>query len=974
MSPDDLFTRDEVLGGLPARRAATLLFLIESRTAYLVDQSRRVTDFFLSEEASKERDLVFLEAFNLGREPPVRPTIRQIERHAAQWAPLVPDNPAVRAGVAHLLGQKYKFTRSAVPGIRAALALEKEAVRQAYRRLYKEELEAIFAAQISLAGRLPWAWTALSKWLESLPPFWMAFALTVAFSLSQAFLALPTGVARVGPFPGALLVIVIGLVNILTMACMAEACARSGEFRYGKAFVGRLVTDYLGAEESLLYSVVSAIRCFMVLVAGSIGIGLTFASSTGISAEVWVILLFLVELYYLSRKSLKVTVGTMLSLLALNLILLLPVGLLAFLHVRTTNLFHAELPFLGGKPFELSFLKLAFGVVIMLYVGHLNVVQCAKIVLPKDPSGRSLIRGSVAGTIFLAVLFAAWVFAVNGAIAPENLAGEPGTALIPLAKQVGPSIHLVGTLLVIAILGMSCLRTSTVLFNLAQERIPTHLRAIITLPRRRGSLFLQSRGTPNASPRLGLTYLGLADGQAHFCADVQWDGNLHRIEMTVAKNWDGSALFEHLPKLPRQGVSFALDVLEANPERVRFEIATTMSASYGGEWNAAGLQIADVATLSDSLRRLVNWLMRRGEATLTEVQAYVGGDNQMAGMMIEELIQSGFLQRLEAEGNPRYRIHLAARQGRRVSQQIWHALDSTATAPPSFVRPVGRTGPAKVSLWARRLMLGEPVRFFLSASPLLLVFLIAEGLFLAGTASFAGVLGFGGVIANSLTGGIFPVLLLVSSRRKGDFVPGVVYRFLDHPLCSITLYLLFLANLFLHGLFIWQNPWARGTALFFALLVIGTTLLIFRRGAFSRRTVLELRADSGAGEGAVFRLVTGGKPLSADIQLGFSDGEENYHAASGEIAGLSRLRHATFHLPSTSARELKVWAHKVTSDGGSEGLSALVEIPSGVGTKQFDLRLSGGQVILPLTGGEAWVRVVFPEREDAGAALQARAH
>jgi hypothetical protein len=271
-------------------------------------------------------------------------------------------------------------------------------------------------------------------------------------------------------------------------------------------------------------------------------------------------------------------------------------------------------------------------------------------------------------------------------------------------------------------------------------------------------------------------------------------------------------------------------------------------------------------------------------------------------------------------------------------------------------------------------MLSEPVRFFLSASPMLLVFLIAEGLFLTGAASFAGVLGFGGVIANSLTAGIFPVLLLFSSRRKGDYVPEAIYRFLDHPFVMTSIYLVFLANLLLHGLFIYDNAWARGCALFFGLLVIGISIVMLRQGVFGRRTVVELRADSGEGEGAVFRLVTGGKPLSADVQLGFSDGEENYHAASGEIAGLSRLRHATFHLPATSARELKVWAHRVTSDGGSEGLSALVEIPSGAGTKQFDLRLSGGQVILPLTGGEAWVRVVFPEREDAGAALQARVH
>ncbi len=40
MADDTLFTRDEVLGGLPARRAATLLFLIESRTAHMVVRSQ----------------------------------------------------------------------------------------------------------------------------------------------------------------------------------------------------------------------------------------------------------------------------------------------------------------------------------------------------------------------------------------------------------------------------------------------------------------------------------------------------------------------------------------------------------------------------------------------------------------------------------------------------------------------------------------------------------------------------------------------------------------------------------------------------------------------------------------------------------------------------------------------------------------------------------------------------------------------
>jgi hypothetical protein len=970
MPPDDLFTRDEVLGGLPARRAATLLFLIESRTAYLVDQSRRATDFFLSEDASKERDLAFLEAFSLGREPPIRVTIQEIERFSAKWTPLVPDNPSIRAAIAHLLGQKYKFTKLAAPGIRTALTLDAEAVRQAYRRLYRVEPETIFALQIYWTGRLSWLWASLSTFVDSLSPFWLTFALTVAFSLSQAFLALPTGVARVGPIVGVVLVVVIGLINVLTMACMAEACSRSGDFRYGKGFIGRLVIDYLGKEASVVFSLITTIRTFLVLLAGSIGIGLTLATFTPVPAHVWMTLLLCVELFYLSRKSLNVTATTMVLLITVNLIILLPIAVLAFSHGQPENFFSVTLPFLRREPFDPAILQLVFGVIIMLYIGHVYVIQCAKIVLPRDPSARSLIHGSVAGTVFLTLLFATWVLAINGAVAPQQLAGQAGTALTPLAIKIGPSIHVLGSLLVVLLLGMSCLRTSTVLFNIAQERVPTRIRSVLVLPRRKGSLVFSKRATSNGSPRIALTYLGLTGDQFQFRVVVQCEGKVHHLQASVSKSWDATVLFERFPELRAHGINAILEVLEADRESSRVGITSTMSLAYEGDWDTSGLHIADVLTLADPARQLVNWIVRRGEVNVAEVAAHTGRHEDQIRGMLDDLAQQGFIDPIE--GNSRYRIHLAAKRRGQIAKEIWQDLD--AKIAPQTTSTPGSLRRSALTLWLRWLIVSGGGRFFLCASPVLLVFLLAEGLFLAGTASFAGVLGFGGVIANSLTGGIFPVLLLVSSRRKGDFVPGVVYRFLDHPLCSITLYLLFLANLFLHGLFIWQNPWARGTALFFALLVIGTTLLIFRRGAFSRRTVLELRADSGAGEGAVFRLVTGGKPLSADIQLGFSDGEENYHAASGEIAGLSRLRHATFHLPSTSARELKVWAHKVTSDGGSEGLSALVEIPSGVGTKQFDLRLSGGQVILPLTGGEAWVRVVFPEREDAGAALQARAH
>jgi hypothetical protein len=599
----------------------------------------------------------------------------------------------------------------------------------------------------------------------------------------------------------------------------------------------------------------------------------------------------------------------------------------------------------------------------MLYIGHVYVIQCAKIVLPRDPSARALMRGSVAGTVFLVIVFSVWVLAIGGALTPEELAGQAGTALTPLAEKIGPSIHVLGSLLVVLLLGMSCLRTSTVLFNIAQEYIPIRPRSLVTLPRRRARVILAKRRTPSSGPRLALTYLGLSEGQPQFRLDLQLGGDLHRLEMTVANHWDESALLERFPQLRSHGISLSLDVAEASPESARLQVTSPMNLWYEGDWDEPGLHLADVGTLRDPLRQLLNWITRRGEVALSEVRARTGENEKIALRMIEELIELGFVRALDSTGDPRYRIHLATRQSRQLPVEIWQSLDETVGEKTRSGSVSRKPGSHPIALWFRRAMVTEGGRFFLSTSPVLLVFLIAGWLLLTGSASFAGVLGFGGVVANSLTGGIFPVLLLVSSRRKGDFTPGVVYRVLDHPLCVSTIYLVFLGILLLHGLFIWQNPLARGIALLFGLLVIGITVLMFRRGAFSRRTVVELRGDAHEGGGAIFTISNGGEAVTANIDLRFSNGEETRQTAAGEISLLSKLRYASFHLPAIPSREIKVWAHRITPEGNSEALPALLEVQNRSETKTFDLKLTGGQVILPHTGGEFSFRIVFPEAE-----------
>ena len=59
------------------------------------------------------------------------------------------------------------------------------------------------------------------------------------------------------------------------------------------------------------------------------------------------------------------------------------------------------------------------------------------------------------------------------------------------------------------------------------------------------------------------------------------------------------------------------------------------------------------------------------------------------------------------------------------------------------------------------------------------------------------------------------------------------YRALGHPLVIGGVYLLFLSNLFLHGLVIWEHPLLRAGGVLMGLLMLAVTVAMIRRGAFA---------------------------------------------------------------------------------------------------------------------------------------------
>ena len=726
-----LFSREGLLGGLSARRATTLLFAIENRAAHLAAQSPRAVPIVLSEHAARQRERAFLGALAQGRDVPVQATIQDLERYAPEWADLVPDDAGMRAGVAHLLGSKHVFTSTAVPRLRSALGLDTDAVRDAYEDLYAKPLATIFAPRARRADRVRWAASRLAARLDALPAFWLAFFITLI--IGAVNLALPIAVAGVGALPGIALIIVLGIINVVTIAAMVEVVTRSGSVRYGNAFIGTVVADYLGNVSSAILSAVLTVFSFGLLLIFYVGISTTLADATALPATAWMIVLFLIGLYFLTRGSLNATVASTIVITTINVGLLVVLSALALPHVRLENLTYVNLPWSPGGSFSPILLGALIGIVLDIYAAHILVAIFGKMLLQRDPTGRSVVRGHATGIGFAMLLNIVWVLAICGAVAPDVLADQSSTVLVPLAAEVGPHVRVLGAIFVILSMGLGLIQFSLALFSLARERIGQRL------------------------------------------------------------SWGGS----------------------------------------------------------------------RGQ-------------------------------------------------------------------------------------------------FLLSLVPVILVLLVAEWMVLTGTGSFAGILGFLGVMVHSLMSGIFPMLLLAASRRKGELIPGVSYRALGHPLVIGGVYLLFLSNLFLHGLLIWEHPLLRVGGVLMGLLMLAVTVAMIRRGAFAPRVVVELRDDRRPDGQSLFATTVGGQPAPSSVRLRTDDGERQIHGATGALPAFGALRSVGVQLPAGSPRELKVWGHTITPDGISEGLEAQVTVRDGDEQRVLDLSRTGEQAVVRLKHDADQLEFAFP--------------
>jgi amino acid permease len=699
-----MFSREELLGGMPSRRARTLLFAIEGQTARQAERTRKAMVKYLTERAQEERERVFLSALADARDQ-IAVTSQDLERYAPEWASLVPDDAETVAALAAAVGEKYDFRRQDARALTEALRLEEPDVRAAFERQQGQPVESMFVATMERREEVRWWQSRLSQRLESLPPAWTAFALTLTELLGAGAVALPIAFAAVGPSAAVVLLVIFGLVSVVTVAALVEAITRSGTMRFGATYLGRFVGEYFGRPGAVAASLAFTLFNAVGLVILILGFGTTVGDISGTPAAIWAAVLAIGVIFILRRDSLDATVASVLVVGTINVAVVLGIVVLALGSFDEANFVQSS-P--GEGPGVAVVIGLVFGTALVAFHGHSSASNAAKVVLARDPTGRSLLKGNVMAMLTAMVIYISLVVVTLGAVPAEELIGFEGTALTPLAAATGPAVTILGLVFVVLALGLSALHMGLGLSNQVGEWLPS----------------------------------------------------------------------------------------------------------------------------------------------------------------------------------------AASQQGSRL----------------------------------QALLLDHRTRSIIKAAPVVAMLLIVEVLLLPGNASFTEAVSFLGTVTLPLLAGLFPMLLLVAARRRGEYLPGRSIGIFGHPLVAVAVSSVYMGGLLAHGLIIWDDFIPRVVAIAVAAAMGMVVAVSIRDDRFRQRLVAELRIDRSHPSLATASVVVagrhGGVPFHWTTQDG-ADHEAEDGATLGDAAAITAFR---LDLPTDAPSLIRTWVHVVDDEAGSSAWPAAVTI------------------------------------------------
>jgi hypothetical protein len=922
----EFLSRDEVLGGLPARRARTLLFLIEQQSALHASAREVGTMALLGERSAEARELEWIEAFALGREAPRAPSIREIEAASERWAPLVAESPEVRAAVIRLLLERDRLQYKRVPGIRAALGADDERVRRAFERQTGEPLEGAWASRIGPLDRLRWALSAPARWLERAEPFQASAALTFLLSMGQTVVIVPIAVATVGPAAAAASIFVIGLLAVAATAAVAEAAARNGEIRFRSGFFGRLVSSALGPGAAAVPSFLGIAGVALPTLSAFIGLALLLNLAVPLPTELWVLLLgaAAVAVPLVGRRT--ASFGGLMAFGLVSIVLLALLSVFAIVDAAISGGLSAPS---AGPPNDIG-LDLALGVIIGVLLGSyadpVYTVQIARIVLPRDPGGTEYVRGAVAGMAAFVVLTVVFSAAMILTIPVAELADEQGSALDTAADEFGGLAVVLGVLIGIGLFGIRLYGNAIALFDFVAERLPGRPATRVVLQAGRGRVLLGRPGD-SGTERIALTYPGTSGGRPQLELTLSGAGSPRTNSVALPAPGTEESL-DHVAE------ELSVEVLQADERVVHLGLRTSMTISYDGEQDLLGPGVAETLLAGDEDARLSAWLLREGGGGPAAAAREFGWSEEEARRRLQALADAGRARALKSGDY----VAQMARRGRRVDPELWRRLGAPDERPPVETERRGRLQMA-LSTTAGRAAI--------SSLPTAALAAMAAALIAAGSASVSGPIRIVGVIAFATISGVLPPMLVLAARRRSD-VPTASSRVLAGTVLMALMGVVAFAVLALHATVLWSDSGERALAAAATVLAVVSVILAARYGAFKPAAVLELRQGEEADRVRI-RAQEAGRDLDLEIGDELVHGRGDFPLGPGDPP-LKIRGH-------TAATELRISAQRLDPSGGAAAMPIVIDLPPEASLQMAEI---GGMTMVALETGN-WTVVVRPE-------------
>ena len=174
--------------------------------------------------------------------------------------------------------------------------------------------------------------------------------------------------------------------------------------------------------------------------------------------------------------------------------------------------------------------------------------------------------------------------------------------------------------------------------------------------------------------------------------------------------------------------------------------------------------------------------------------------------------------------------------------------------------------------------------------------------------------------------------------------------------------MLFLGNILVHSAFIWDNPVQVAGGWILSVVVLLTTVQIFRRKSFVPRMVLEVRDSRAALESPRISLIYSGKVSDVAIEITEKNGNQYKLDTMGKVPDFTQIQTVHVEFAEHPLADIRVWVHRLTEDLLSVGLEAECRVTTLEGQEKFSLARGNDQVTLPASG-PGTIEIVIKEPE-----------